>query len=153
MAEGDIIILDNQPSGKEPLRDELGRWLPGSTGNTAGTNGTSGHWQPYSERLKKWFEMPIEELRALARNRKELRKRSAIDVACIMHVAGTIRGQAHDRRAERESAIDRIEGTVKKRNEITGADGKPLFDPKAPPVVAATEEAAFAAMQETIRRS
>lgn len=90
----------------------IGGPQPGEVRNPKGYNGHNEGWQPYGQRLQKWFAKPIEELEALLLNNgAALRKLSGIDGACARHVINTISGKATLQHLK--EALDRIEGTPK----------------------------------------
>lgn len=104
---------------KKEIRDAKGRFLPGCSGNP---NGAPGTWQPYRLRLNKWLDMSAEEFNKIANSPSEIKKLSMIDVVCVRHVANMVKGE--DVRQERGQALDRIEGKVTDKTEITGKDGE-----------------------------
>lgn len=98
---------DSGASGSVP-RDENGRLEKGAILNPTGANGHNAGWQRYGDRLQKYLNMPLGELRALVANTEELDKLSQIDAVCVMQAFEMYYGSAA--RSEREDALNRIEG-------------------------------------------
>lgn len=112
-------------SDSQPLRNENGQLLPGETANPKGNNGQNKGWQPYSQRIQKWFNLPVAEVAAyLDNNGERLRQMSSIDAACIRHVINTYSGK--DPLRYLREALDRIEGTPKQTVQLQGDKDKPV---------------------------
>lgn len=133
------------------VRNPNGTFAAGGVGNPSGYNGREAGWQPYGIRIQKWLAMPAEEVHRIMNSPQSIKKLSTIDVICLRHVANMIKG--NDIHREREAMLDRVQGKVKQTTALEGPDGKPLFDPKVGPVVAASEEEALAAFNDTVRRA
>lgn len=108
----------------QPPRDALGRITEGTVLNPEGNNGHLTGWQRYGDRLQKWLNMPLAELKVLVTNQPELDRLSTIDVVCVRHASNMISGDNTLR--ERKEALDRIEGTPKQTVQLQGDKDKPV---------------------------
>lgn len=116
MADSDKKLPERNP--------ENGQLLPGNTANPEGKNGHLEGWQPYGNRLQKWMNKSVGELKDLFEDETEMRKLSMIDAACAAHAREMVTGKRAI--AARKEAIDRIEGTARQTILIGNKDDKPL---------------------------
>lgn len=104
-------------------------------------------WQPYRVRMQKWLNMPVSEIRRIARSPSEVKNLSGIDAACLRHMVNMISGL--DTRHEREALLDRMEGKPKNTTVLQNPDGGPL----SPTMAILTPADGARAYQEMIQRT
>lgn len=101
---------------EKPPKKQRGSIKKGDVRNPEGKNGHNVGWQPYGKRIQKWLAMTDEEFDAIANDPKERRRLSQIDQVCVDHVQAMRNGE--EKRPERESALDRIEGKPKENKLV-----------------------------------
>lgn len=113
---------DNKPIPEGRLPN--GQIAPGHITNPEGKNQYSGPYQPYGLRVRKWIDMPRDDLVELANDKRAMGKLSVIDSICVRQLVASLAGK--DAHKERESLLDRIEGKPKGTLELIGDKNAPL---------------------------
>lgn len=104
-------------------RNERGRFGKGNNANSKGANGHQKGWQRYEHRFPHWAGKTVKEITDILSNRNKLYSYSAIDIACIRHVARTFSEVDDVAQRALDSALDRVEGKATGTQVIQNPDG------------------------------